>query len=326
MLSDQSLLILLRTLADGEFHSGEELGLLLGVSRTAVWKQLQKLDGLGLVAESVKGRGYRLARALDLLDVDVINASLGPELQQSLHITSFLQTDSTSVRAMEAAADAAHGRAFIAEQQTAGRGRRGRAWVSPFGANIYLSLVWSFQGGAAALSGLSLAVGVACARVLRTSGADQVALKWPNDLLVDGKKLGGILLEMTGDPAGECQVVIGIGINVAMPSEQAESIDQAWVDLRGLGVTLSRNALVAKLLAELVAVLEHFALEGFAGFKAEWLALDAFANQIVTLSSAARAVSGLAQGVDDSGALIVSVDGERRLFHGGEVSLRASVS
>ncbi|MDN3638423.1 bifunctional biotin--[acetyl-CoA-carboxylase] ligase/biotin operon repressor BirA [Simiduia curdlanivorans] len=323
-LADQTLRTLLRALADGEFHSGEELGALLGVSRAAVWKQLQKLEGLGLVVESVRGRGYRLSRALDLLDVDVIKDGLAPKLRQNLQLTSFLQTDSTSVRAMEAASGAAHGHAFIAEQQTAGRGRRGRAWVSPFGSNIYLSLVWGFQGGAAALSGLSLAVGVACARMLRASGADQVALKWPNDLLVDGKKLGGILLEMTGDPAGECQVVIGIGINVAMPSEQAQGIDQAWVDLRSLGVTLSRNALVAKLLTELVAVLERFALEGFAGFRAEWLALDAFANQAVTLSSAASSVSGIAQGVDDSGALIVWVDGQMRLFHGGELSLRAA--
>ena len=323
-VSDQTLLTLLRALADGEFHSGEELGALFGVSRAAVWKQLQKLEGLGLQVESVKGRGYRLSAALDLLDVQAITRALPVQLQQALQLTAYLQTDSTSVRAMQAAADYAHARAFVAEQQTAGRGRRGRAWVSPFAANIYLSLVWAFQGGAAALSGLSLAVGVACARMLRASGAANVSLKWPNDLLVDGKKLGGILLEMTGDPGGECQVVIGIGINVSMTNELAASIDQPWIDLRSLGVSLSRNELVANLLAELVCVLEQFAAEGFAAFKTEWMSLDAFANQGVTLSSAASTISGVASGVDESGALVLVVDGERQLFHGGELSMRAA--
>lgn len=323
--SDQATALLLAALSDGAFHSGEHLGELLGVSRTAVWKQLQKLEGLGLSVASVKGRGYQLQRPIDLLDLSSIQGLMAKGLPSRLTLHSFLQTDSTNMRAMAAASSPAHGHVFLAEQQTAGRGRRGKAWASPFGANIYLSVVWSFQGGAAALSGLSLAVGVACARMLQSVGLAKVRLKWPNDLLVDGKKLGGILLEMTGDPAGDCQVVIGIGINVGMPDEAGGVIDQPWVDLRGLGVSLGRNELVAKLLSELVLVLDDFSQLGFAAFKQEWCGLDAFAGKSVTVSSAAQAISGINVGVDATGALVLDVAGELTQFHGGELSLRPQV-
>jgi BirA family transcriptional regulator, biotin operon repressor / biotin---[acetyl-CoA-carboxylase] ligase len=320
---DAGLKPLLEALADGEFHSGEALGALMGVSRTAVWKQLQKLDPLGLSVESVKGRGYRLAQPLDLLSEAAIIAQLSEAARARLNIRCLLQTDSTNARAMNAAGEGhASGLVLLAEQQTAGRGRRGRQWVSPFGANIYMSVVWQFAGGAAALSGLSLAVGVACARALRSAGLAEVGLKWPNDLLVSGRKLGGILLEMIGDPAGDCQVVIGIGLNIGMTEAEAGAIDQPWVAARELGVTRSRSELVALLLNALVHVLEAFAREGFAGLRAEWEAMDIYKDAPVALLSVSQSVEGVARGVDDSGALLLETDRGLQAFHGGEVSLR----
>lgn len=323
MSTESGLVPLLNALADGEFHSGEALGELLGVSRAAVWKQLQKLAPLGLEVVSIKGRGYRLGRSLDLLSTAEIEAGLSARARAALSIRCLLQTDSTNAQAMSAAAaGGASGLVVLAEQQHAGRGRRGRQWVSPFGANIYLSLVWQFGGGAAALSGLSLAVGVACVRALSTAGLAGLGLKWPNDLLVDGRKLGGILLEMTGDPAGECQVVIGVGINVAMTQAEAGAIDQPWTSLQALGVTLPRSQLVGLLLNALVAVLDEFARGGFAALRAEWMGLDAFRGAAVALLTVNQSVAGVARGVDDAGALLLETAQGLEAFHGGEVSLR----
>lgn len=312
---------LLPCLADGDFHSGAELGQLLGVSRTAVWKQLQKLDVYGLAVESVKGKGYRLERPLDLLSVADIRAGLGAGIAGRLSLNYHVCTDSTNSRAMAAAQDDAHGQVYVAEQQTSGRGRRGRAWISPFAANLYLSLVWRFAGGAAAISGLSLAVGVACARALARCGLQGLSLKWPNDLLLEGRKLGGILLEMTGDAAGPCQVIVGVGVNVAMPP-QASAIDQPWTDLAQAGLRVRRSELVALLLNELVALLDDFAGRGFAGVRAEWEAMDAFRGQPVALLAGSAERRGIARGVDDSGALLLETDRGLEAVHGGELSLR----
>lgn len=326
MSAESGIAPLLQALADGEFHSGEALGELIGVSRTAVWKQLQKLAPLGLEVISVKGRGYRLDRPLDLLSPAAIEARLSDRARTALSLRCVLQTDSTNVQAMAAAAAGnANGLVVLAEQQLAGRGRRGRHWVSPFGANIYMSMVWQFSGGAAALSGLSLAVGVACARALGAAGLDSVGLKWPNDLLVEGRKLGGILLEMTGDPAGECQVVIGVGLNVAMADADAGGIDQPWASLRALGVTLPRGQLVSLLLNAIVTVLDEFEQGGFSTLRAEWMALDVFRDAPVTVSSVNQAIAGVARGVDDTGALLLETAQGLQAFHGGEVSLRARV-
>ncbi|UTA47439.1 bifunctional biotin--[acetyl-CoA-carboxylase] ligase/biotin operon repressor BirA [Simiduia sp. 21SJ11W-1] len=315
---------LLVALADGEFHSGEVLGTLLGVSRAAVWKQLQKLEAFGLAVESVKGRGYRLATPLDLLAEPAIRAAMSEAARKQVTLDLALQIDSTNAYAMRAAAQGqVHGLAVLVEQQSAGRGRRGRQWVSPFGANIYLSLVWRFAGGAASLSGLSLAVGVACARALTALGLPGVGLKWPNDLLVNGHKLGGILLEMTGDPAGECQVVIGIGINVGMGRQQAAGIDQPWTSVQAQGVQVPRSRLAAELLSQLVQVLAEFSIKGFAGLRAEWAALDVYKDAPVTLLSVSQSVAGVARGVDDGGALLLETEGGIQAFHGGEVSVRA---
>jgi BirA family transcriptional regulator, biotin operon repressor / biotin---[acetyl-CoA-carboxylase] ligase len=316
---------LLSLIADGEFHSGKDLGDVLGVSRTAVWKHIQKLEPLGIHLESVKGKGYRLAGGLELLDRQRILSEVqgvAKTLLSELEVLSL--TDSTNLHAMQQIeGQAGHGYVCLAEYQTAGRGRRGRTWVSPYGSNIYLSAVAEFEGGAAALEGLSLAVGVALVRALSSVGVEGVQLKWPNDLLWQGKKLAGILLEMSGDVAGPCQVVVGIGLNISMPEKVAEDIDQPWVDVASIVPSYSRNEIVGAMLTELLPLLDGFQQRGFAAYKNEWESMHAYQDCDVQIQTAKMHEVGRALGVTDVGALRVVVEGVERHFSGGEVSLRS---
>ncbi|MDF1764647.1 MAG: biotin--[acetyl-CoA-carboxylase] ligase, partial [Oleibacter sp.] len=241
---------LLGILADGQFHSGEALGEALGVSRAAVWKQLKKLEDLDIPYSSVKGKGYRLHDQIELLDSERIRQ----QLHQRLDILEvLLDVNSTNTYLFERANNHMGKRyAVFAEKQHHGRGRRGRQWVSPFGKNIYLSLLVSFSGGMAVLEGLSLVTAIAVEKALARLGIEGVGLKWPNDIYAQGKKLAGILLEVTGEYNSHCQVVIGIGLNLSLSEHDAETIDQPWVDLRSLKANLSRNDVAAILLDELL--------------------------------------------------------------------------
>lgn len=319
--------ILLPLLADGEFCSGQALAEALGVSRTAVWKQINKLAAdTGLQIESVKGRGYRVPGGVDLLDQERVREGLSKETASLMSGLTVLESvDSTNALAMrELEQGRGRGWAFTAEQQTAGRGRRGRTWVSPFARNLYLSLVWEFSQGAAALEGLSLAVGVAVARGLESCGIAGVQLKWPNDVLYSGEKLGGVLLEMVGDVAGPCQVVVGVGLNVAMPGSAAGDIDQVWTDLsRIVGENRpTRSALLAALLNQLFPLLAGFESSGFAPWKDSWSSLDAFADREVVLVAGSTRTAGVARGVDGHGALQLETASGVQAIYGGELSLR----
>ena len=322
-MADQHLLSLL---ADGNFHSGEELGQKLGVSRTAIWKQVGRVAALGVEIESVKSKGYRIPGGLKLLEQSVIERQLSGLARRRLKELSIEQSiSSTNALAREKAeVGDATGQAIIAEQQMAGRGRRGRSWISPFGRNIYLSLAWGFEGGATAIEGLSLAVGVAVRRSLQRCGVNGVDLKWPNDLLWEGRKLGGILLEIVGDPAGFCQVVVGVGLNVDMRDEEAEGIDQQWAGVNQIAHScIDRNVLAGCLLDELLLVVGEYEQKGFAAYRDEWMQYDAFAGQPVRLVTVTREIKGVARGVTSSGALQLDIDGETRAFSGGEISLRS---
>lgn len=317
---------LLDILSDGEYYSGEQLGQALGISRAAVWKQVQRLSGLGLEVESVKGRGYRLPGGVALLDGAAINGYLdaaAKSLISQLNIEQSLTSTSEVARMLAEQGDAT-GAVFFAEQQTAGRGRRGRQWVSPFGRNLYMSVVWGFDSGVEALEGLSLAVGVAAHRAVERCGVENITLKWPNDLLWERRKVGGILLEVTGDPSGFCQVIIGIGLNLDMPESQSEKIDQAWADLSEIASQpVSRNRLAAELLNELLPVLKGYQDKGFASYRDEWQRLDAFRDERVQLTMVSKTVDGIARGVSDTGALCLETDDGERFFSGGEISLRS---
>lgn len=316
---------LLQLLADGEFHSGEELGRALSVTRAAVWKQLQKLEALGLPLESTRGRGYRLRGGLELLEPERIRGYLEPGVAKL--ITELDLRDSVDSTNREALGRAARGPACgyvcTAEQQSAGRGRRGRSWATPYASSLCVSVVWEFDGGAPALEGLSLAVGTAVVAALERQGVADALLKWPNDVLCRGRKLSGILLEMAGDPAGRCQVVIGVGINVRMPPAVAETIDQPWIDaVQAAGGDVSRNRLLADILNQLVPLLQQFEHSGFAAFRERWLELDAYAGQTITLYRGDEIIVGTAAGVDRTGALLVDTPLGRRSFNGGEVTVR----
>lgn len=315
---------LLEILADGQFHSGQNLGKALGVSRSAIWKQIRLIEESGIEVYSVKGRGYRIPGGLDLLMLEQIRAHLQPEAAQALSkIALNLTIPSTNAMAMESVWSDGHGSLYLAEQQTAGRGRRGRGWVSPFASQLCFSLTWQFSRGAAALEGLSLAVGVALLRGLEAIGIEGIELKWPNDLLWRGRKLAGVLLEMSGDAAGECFVVIGVGINISMPDSADEAIDQPWIDLKRVaGAAPSRNQLIAELMNAMVPVLQQFAEEGFNAFADEWQAANAHRGQAISLHLGNRQEQGVCRGVDNSGALLLEIDGATKAYHGGEVSVR----
>ena len=317
---------ILNALKDGKFHSGESLGELLGVSRTAVWKQLQQLEEIGLQVESVKGTGYRVVNGIDLLVKDDITVHLRDRNRnepRSIELFQSLGSTNKYLREQAEKSDCS-GSVVLAERQTSGRGRRGKTWVSPFAANIYMSILWDFEQGAQALEGLSLAIGVAVRRALIELGLEDVRLKWPNDIYIGNKKLGGILLEMIGDPAGHCSVVIGVGINVSMPASIAVNIDQPWTDCSSESdAPIARSRLAALLIDNIFDILNDFESLGFAGYRDEWQEADAFKGLQGTISTPRDSVSGTVIGVDNRGAVQLKLmSGEVKSFIGGELSLR----
>ncbi len=317
---------LLSILADGRFHSGEALGRAIGVSRTMIWKHMQTLQTLGIECHSVSGKGYRLATAVELLEQHLVEAAMDEVSRSRLTaIELHPEIHSTNRHLLEQLGSLSSGHACFAERQTAGRGRRGREWVSPFARNIYLSLYWRFEMSPALLSGLGLAIGVALIRALRQLGINDAELKWPNDVLWQGRKLAGILLEMSGESGGPYHVVIGVGMNVNM-ADDGVAIDQPWVALNDIALPpLSRNRVAGVVLHHLLLSIQQFQTGGLETFIPEWLEADAYAGQPVVIMHGDKVVMGQAQGIDPSGAIIVEVDGVARRFHSGEVSLRPAV-
>ena len=316
---------LLDLLADNKFHAGDELGQQLGISRAAVWKKIQKMQQMGIDIQSVKGKGYRLLHSIEWLDKDEIDRLMSPQARLLLaEIRIFQQLDSTNGWLLgQLHSGVSTGQVVLAEQQTQGRGRRGRQWVSPLGCNLYMSVLWRFSQGAAQLEGLSLAAGVAAIQALSGLGVAGIGLKWPNDLVTpEGAKFGGILLEMSGDPAGECQVVLGIGINHKMSIQAGGGIDQQWTTIDRLKEGVGRNELAASLISEWMAMLQCFSVQGFAPYREAWLKADAFAGQPVTVSSGNEVIEGVAMGVDGSGGLQLQTDAGVISLRGGELSLR----
>lgn len=277
---------------------------------------------------SVRGKGYRLTQPLELLDRDKILAAMSPasqELLQQLEIHQSIESTNACLLKLDAD-DKVSGQACLAEQQTAGRGRRGRQWISPFGNNIYFSLLWEFPMGPAQLSGLSLAAGLSVVRSLETVGVSEVGLKWPNDIYWRERKLAGLLLEVTGEADGPSSVVLGIGINTGMSAAQGASIDQPWVSLREItgGNNISRNRLAGLVLGNLLQTMSDFERDGLQPLLDEWQRYDLYYNRPVTVQQGNRSINGVHRGIDATGALLLEYDGEIQPFHGGEVSLRAA--
>lgn len=304
--------------------SGIALAAECGITRGAVWKRIQALRAAGIDVHATRA-GYALAQPVELLDREKIIAALDRDAHQRLAgLVVEFEIDSTQARALASPTPTKGCAVWLAEQQSAGQGRRGRRWVSPLAAHLYMSLSRRFECGVAALSGLSLAVGVAVAETLRAEGFAQVGVKWPNDLLADDRKLGGILIQLRGDVQGPCEAVIGVGLNVAMPKAFAAQIDQPWCDLASLAPTraVSRNQLAAAVIARLTLALAEFERDGFASFLPRWQALDALAGRAVRVIDGKQSHDGIALGIREDGALCVRLASGERYFHGGEVSVR----
>ncbi len=318
---------IIRRLVDGELHSGADLAQALGVSRAAVWKAVHKAGGmLGLEVRSVRGRGYRLAVPLELLDPERILAAIPYQARHRIErLEVYDDIDSTNSHLMrEGQRGAPSGTLCLAERQRAGRGRRGRTWVSPFGTNIYLSLLWRYPFGPAVLGGLSLAAATAVAGVLEAEGVPDIGLKWPNDVLWHRRKLAGLLLEVAGEAQGPSLVVLGLGLNTRLPATQAAVIDQPWVDLDSVvGLdAISRNRLAARLAERLTDVMVRYGSDGLGPFLPAWKRFDLHRGEPVEIRLADQTFSGIHAGVTPQGALRLDMDGNLRTFQAGEVSLR----
>jgi BirA family transcriptional regulator, biotin operon repressor / biotin---[acetyl-CoA-carboxylase] ligase len=313
---------ILNLLADGQFHSGEALAQRFKVTRATIWNAVKHAESLGVTIFSVRGRGYKMPQAIDLLDEKLVLAAIG-EQRAWFNLQILDEVASTNTYLMQQKG-IAHATCVAAHMQTHGKGRRGRTWVSQLGASLTFSLLWRFQCGAAALSGLSLAVGVALIRAFNSLGVDSVQLKWPNDVLVDSKKLAGILIELQGDLEGPSAAVIGIGINLNLPKNVLQSIDQPAIDLANVSANkIDQSMLLGVILKHLAEVLSSFESHGFIGLQNEWISYHAYQNrQVKMLLPNGTEVIGTVKNVADDGILLVETPLGLQRFSAGEISLR----
>lgn len=314
---------ILGLLADGQVHSGESLAASLGISRTAIWKQIRRVMDEGFRIETIRGRGYRLLTEVDLLDADRVIQGLDAHRRSVVDLTVLDEVDSTNAEIVRRRREVAAGTVpvCIADCQTAGRGRRGRQWQSPRGQNLYLSLGLTFQGSFAMLDGLSLVLGVALAEALEHQGLAGVGLKWPNDIFLGGSKLSGILVELQGElEEGVVQVVAGIGLNVHM--KDGAGVDQSWSSLAMAAPERSwrRSDLAASVINSLLGATDEFAEDGFGSFRARWQSRDIFSGK--SLVATQGELSGIGRGIDESGNYLIEGGNERVRVRAGEISLR----
>lgn len=321
MLNERALIMRLQR--SGPKHVAELAGL-CDATVPEIVHCLHRLCEEGVLVANA-ARGYGLARDLEWLDTDAILTRSATHARASIdQLDVAWSVDSTNTQLRHTAVASDKVRVLLAERQTGGRGRLGRSWQSPLAANLYLSILREFPGGWSCLSGLSLAVGLAMAQALESLGVASIALKWPNDVQIGGRKLGGILIEGAGERSGNVRAVIGLGLNVAMPRQAAGHIDQPWTDLAQVAPQLlSRNALAAALLDCLLPTLERFAQQGLTPFLSQYAQRDVLRGQAVAASFGdGTQCLGIAQGVADDGALrIRNAQGEHAIY-AGEVSVR----
>lgn len=324
-MSDRALVA---HLADGQVHSGERLAHALGVSRAAVWKGIERLRSHGIEVLAEPRRGYRLPATVELLEESRLLSALAPGRRERLcGIDVLFEVDSTNDRLLGGDPPPPdRARLCCCELQHAGRGRRGRRWLAPFGQGIAMSIGWQFRAMPRDLPALGLAIGVAIARGLARVGARGIRLKWPNDVCFEDRKLGGVLIDLRAEAEGPVHVVIGIGLNLALSASARGDIEATGVRAAAVAdacaTTPTRNEVAGTVVDEVLAVLEDYERSGFAPLRAQWSALDAFANRRVRLSLGAESVHGIARGIDAEGALLLDVDGAMRTFLSGDLSLR----
>ncbi|WP_416307122.1 bifunctional biotin--[acetyl-CoA-carboxylase] ligase/biotin operon repressor BirA [Neptunicella sp. SCSIO 80796] len=310
---------ILAILVDGQFHSGQTLGELLGISRVSVSKHIKVLGELGLDIFSIAGKGYKLSQPVTLLSQQKIQQSI-----QSCAVVEVLSVvGSTNDVIKSKTFKLQNGFTCLAEAQTAGRGRQGKRWISPFGASLYLSMYWNFPAGYHSVNGLSLVVGLAVANGLERFGVSQAKLKWPNDIYVNDQKLAGILVELEGQVGSDCHAIIGVGLNINIVDSKAQ-IGQAWTDMNKItGNTPDRNKLSAVIVDELVSAVEEFERKGFESFIQRWCNKDWLMNRPAKLHCGSSIIKGIGKGVDHQGALLLETAQGIQRFYGGEISVRA---
>jgi BirA family biotin operon repressor/biotin-[acetyl-CoA-carboxylase] ligase len=321
--------LLLVLLADGRLRSGEWLAKELEVSRAAVWKGVERLRGLGVEVQALPRRGYRLAHPVELLQAQRIGAELTVGRKAQLRKLELLfEVDSTNSRLLgQPPPPPGLADVCTSELQHAGRGRRGRRWIAPFGAGLALSVAWTFSEGAGTLAALSLSVGVAISRALARAGAAGVTLKWPNDIWFEDRKMGGVLIELKAEAGGSAHVVIGLGLNVVLTTAARREIEAGGVRVASVADACSeapsRNLVCGAILDELLSMLSEFEREGFAAFRDAWMALDALSGRPARVVLGGVVISGTARGVDAEGALLLETGEGMQRFVSGEASLRA---
>jgi len=317
---------LIKKLVKGEFLSGQALGEELGVSRAAISKHISALQAMGFDIFSVTGKGYRLAEPIELLDATRIVAQLDQQnIASKVEVHNLI--DSTNSYLMRRLPNQnVPGQVCIAEYQSAGRGRRGRQWISPFGSHIYMSMYWYLEQGMSAAMGLSVVAALAVSDAIKSLYQVDVELKWPNDIYFNGVKLAGILIDLEGQAMEPCHCVIGIGLNIKMPAKSAELVDQPWIDLSSaIGADIDRNLLAAYIIAALVKRLKIHRETGINTMVAQWQAQDFYINKAVALVTGDKVTRGISRGINNQGALLLEVNGQVGPVYGGEVSLRAGL-
>ncbi|MGG4610507.1 bifunctional biotin--[acetyl-CoA-carboxylase] ligase/biotin operon repressor BirA [Providencia sp. Me31A] len=312
---------LIDILADAQIHSGEQLGDKLGMTRAAINKHIKTLRSWGLNIETVTSKGYKLPYQINLLNRELIKKHVN-----DVNIIVEPVIDSTNQYMLERIPSLNSGDTCLAEYQSAGRGRRGRQWISPFGCNLYLSMYWKLDQGPAAAVGLSLVVGIVIAETLNKISQEKVKVKWPNDLYMNDKKLAGILVELTGKTGDAAHIIIGIGINIGMNKNNIKSsntITQEWSSLRDEVENIERNELSANIIKALRESLVIFENEGLNPFLDRWFKLDNFLDRNVKLLIGNDIITGVERGINEQGALLLQKDnGEIIPYIGGEISLR----
>lgn len=313
---------LIKQLASGEFVSGEQVGAQFGISRAAVAKHIKAISELGLDVFRVTGKGYKLAQPISLLDKSKVSAILEHRgLSNKVDVFSLI--DSTNDMLMRRVPNQIKsGEVCVAEYQSAGRGRRGRQWISPFGSNLYFSMYWKIEQGMAAAMGLNIVAALAVSDAIKSLYNIEVQLKWPNDIYLSGVKLAGILIDLDGQALEPCHCIIGIGLNLKMPKESAEQVDQPWTDIScHTDLKIDRNELVAEIINALTSRLIAHQSQN-SSFVKEWQDQDYYFNKPVRLISGEKEIFGLCKGIDNQGALMLESEGVIKPMYGGELSLR----
>ncbi len=315
----------LEILSDGHFHSGQEIGESLGLTRAAIWKQIKSLQDEGLEIYSVRGRGYCLETHLELLNFDKINEYLSAESSKKLmQLNVLFDVDSTNSFLLRRLQQGSiHGEVAVSEYQTSGRGRRESQWVSPRGAGVYLSVGWRFNQLLADMHCLSLSIGVAVVRALNQLDIQGIGLKWPNDIYHGLEKLGGVLVETRMENAAFADVVIGVGINISLPDKIKKTIDQPTSDLSSITNHLpARNKLAATLINEILQTLSTFEIDGFKNDIEQWRQLDVAKEKKVILQLDQHNSIGRVLGIEDNGMLKMSINGVIKKFMSGQIRFK----